>query len=192
MKSIVDEKINEIKKAMYLKAIAKFIDKSGQKDLKINELAKHLEISVGTIYNLFGSKEELYTEYLIYKLRNFLEELITNESNNPFDNLKVYLNAKYRIFLQFNVNESRPPITNDTFFFHKLDVNNHPVVNEIYFFLERQFKFLIPNSKYDYYHLSILFKKFSDGFIESYLLKKYDNENIVEETMELFLKIFKD
>ena len=38
----------------------------------------------------------------------------------------------------------------------------------------------------DYRHTVILFKKLSDGFIESYLLKKYDTKNIVEDTMRLF------
>lgn len=190
MKSKVDEKINELKKEMYLKAATKYIDSNGYKQLKVSELAKNLEISVGTIYNLFGSKEDLYSEYLILKLQSFLEELNNNETTNPLENLKIYLNAKYRIFLQIDENKNFP-ITNDPFFFHKLDVINHPIVNDIYSFVERQFKELFPKTKYDYYHLTILFKKFSDGFIESYLLKKYDNENIVDETMELFLKMFK-
>ncbi len=190
LKSFVDEKINEIKKEMYLKAAAEFIDMNGGRDLKISELAKYLEISIGTIYNLFGSKETLYSEYLIYKLKNFLLELNNKETKDPIKNLKIYLNAKYRIFLQIDKNKNSP-ITNDPFFFHKLDVINHPIVNEIYSFLERQFKELFPTCKYDYYHVAMLFKKFSDGFIESYLVKKYNNENIVNETLELFLKIFK-
>lgn len=190
MKSKVDEEIYKIRKEMYLKAAAEYIDNNGYKQLKISQLAKNLEISVGTIYNLFGSKEELYSLYLILKLKNFLEELNNNETNDPIENLKIYLSAKYKIFLQIDENENYP-ITNDPFFFHKLDVINHPIVNEIYSFLEKQFKILLPNSEYDYYHLTILFKKFSDGFIESYLLKKYNNENIVDETMELFLRILK-
>lgn len=191
MKSKVDEKINEIKKEMYLKAAAKYIDKNGYKHLKISQLAKNLEISVGTVYNLFGSKEDLYSAYLILKLENFLEELNNNETTDPLKNLKTYLSAKYKIFLQIDEYENFP-ITNDPFFFHKLDIINHQIVNDIYAYLERQFRELFPNSKYDYYHLTILFKKFSDGFIESYLLKKYDNENIVDETMELFFKMFKN
>ncbi|WP_157353120.1 TetR/AcrR family transcriptional regulator [Aliarcobacter butzleri] len=190
MKSKVDERVNEIKKEMYLKASAEYIDNNGYKQLKISELAKNLEISVGTIYNLFGSKEDLYLEYLILKLKNFLDELISNETNDAVSNLKLYLNAKYRIFIQIDRDENYP-IINDPFFFHKLDVINHPIVNDIYAYLKKQFELLFPNSQYDYYHLTILFKKFSDGFIESYLLKKYDNENIVDETIDLFLKMFK-
>ena len=190
MKSLVDEKINKVKKDMYLKAVAQFIDLNGSRDLKISQLAKHLEVSVGTIYNLFGSKENLYSEYLIYKLKRFLKELNNKETKDPIENLRTYLDAKYKIFLQIDRNK-KDPITNDPFFFHKLDVINHPIVNDIYNFLQKQFQELLPNSKYDYYHITMLFKKFSDGFIESYLVKKYNNENIVDETLELFLKMFK-
>ena len=38
----------------------------------------------------------------------------------------------------------------------------------------------------NYGHIVILFKKLSDGFIESYLLKKYDTKDIVENTIKLF------
>lgn len=190
MKSKIDEKINEMKKEMYLKAAAEYIDSNGYKQLKISELSKSLEVSVGTIYNLFGSKENLYSEYLILKLQNFLDELNDKETKDPIENLKIYLNAKYKIFIQIDKNKNYP-ITNDPFFFHKLDVINHSIVDDIYSYLKRQFILLFPNSKYDYYHLTILFKKFSDGFIESYLLKKYNNSNIVDETLELFLKMFK-
>lgn len=188
LKNRVDEKINKLKKDMYLKAAAEYIDTNGYKQLKISELSKKLEISVGSIYNLFGSKESLYLEYLILKLESFLNELKKGETDNPKENLKLYLKAKYQIFIQIDKNEDYP-LTNDPFFFHKLDVINHPIVNDIYNFLERQFKAIYPNSTHDYYHLTILFKKFSDGFIESYLLKRYNNENIVDETLELFLKM---
>ncbi|WP_419766378.1 MAG: TetR/AcrR family transcriptional regulator [Arcobacter sp.] len=191
MKSKIDEKVIAIKKEMYLNATAEYIDKNGYKNLKISQLAKYLELSVGTIYNIFGSKEDLYSEYLILKLKNFLEELNNNETKEPIENLKVYLNAKYKIFIQIDETKNYPVI-NDPFFFHKLDVINHKIVDDIYSFLQRQFKLLFPECKYDYYHITILFKKFSDGFIESYLLKKYNNSNIVDETIELFIKMFKN
>jgi hypothetical protein len=79
-------------------------------------------------------------------------------------------------------------MTSDPYFFHKLDIANHPIVLEIYEFLQRQFKHLDNSKKESYLHEAILFKKFSDGFIESYLLKKYDTHNIVENTMDHFFK----
>lgn len=185
MKSKINDELNKVKRDLYLKASSKYFDRCGYKNFKISELALELETSVGTIYNLFISKENLYLEYLILKLQTFLDKLKENETANPMENLELYLSCKYEIFIQIdnNVDET---LTNDPYFFHKLDISNHEIVEEIYEFLIRQFKALYPNSNMDYKHTVILFKKLSDGFIESYLLKKYDIKNIVEDTISLF------
>ena len=185
MKSKINDELNRVKRELYLKAAAIYFDKCGYKDFKISQLAIELETSVGTIYNLFNSKEDLYLEYLIFKLQNFLDKLNENETTNPMQNLELYLSCKYEIFIQIDNNRDKTLI-NDPYFFHKLDISNHAIVNEIYEFLIRQFKNLYPNSQMNYKHTVILFKKLSDGFIESYLLEKYDTKNIVEDTIKLF------
>lgn len=186
MKTTVDKKVNKIKKELYLKAAVEYIDNNGYKQLKISQLAKNLEISVGTVYNLFGSKEELYLEYLILKFENFFKELNQNETSNPTENLKLYLRAKYKIFIQID-KKGDYPIIDDPFFFHKLDVINHPVVTKIYHFLAKQFQKMFHKKEFeDAMHLTILFKNLSDGYIESYMLKKFDTTNIVDDTMEHF------
>lgn len=182
MKKIVEE-INKVKKELYLKESAKYIDEVGYKNFKISQLAKQLETSVGTIYNLFNSKEELYLEYLILKLHIFSQRLKENETQNSIENLKLYLQCKYEIFIQIDKNS---PMTSDPYFFHKLDIANHPIVLEIYEFLQRQFKNLDTTQSLNHLHQAILFKKFSDGFIESYLLSKYDITHIVDDTIQQF------
>ncbi|MGE0050485.1 MAG: TetR/AcrR family transcriptional regulator, partial [Arcobacter sp.] len=164
---------------------ANYFDKSGYKNFKISHLAKELETSVGTIYNLFNSKDDLYLEYLIFKLQKFMETLKENETSDPKKNLELYLSCKYEIFIQIDNNPDET-LTNDPYFFHKLDISNHQIVDEIYDYLIRQFKKLYPNSDINYKHISTLFKKLSDGFIESYLIEKYDTRNIVKDTIELF------
>jgi AcrR family transcriptional regulator len=185
MKSKINDELNRVKRELYLKAASAYFDKCGYKNFKISQLAKELETSVGTIYNLFISKEDLYLEYLILKLQSFLDKLNENETDNPMQNLELYLACKYEIFIQIDNNRDET-LTNDPYFFHKLDISNHAIVNEIYEFLIRQFKSLYPKEDMDYGHIVILFKKLSDGFIESYLLKKYDTKDIVENTIKLF------
>ncbi|WP_419770369.1 MAG: TetR/AcrR family transcriptional regulator [Candidatus Marinarcus sp.] len=184
MKKIIDE-INKVKKELYLKESAKYIDEVGYKNFKISQLAKQLETSVGTIYNLFNSKEDLYLEYLILKLELFSQRLNTTETNIPMNNLKLYLRCKYEIFIEIDKNS---PMTSDPYFFHKLDIANHPIVLDIYEFLTRQFEQICPHTKMSHMHLAILFKKLSDGFIESYLLKKYDTTNIIDDTIKQFFE----
>ena len=185
MKNKINEELIKVKKDLYLKAATEYFDRYGYKSFKISHLAKELEISVGTIYNLFTSKENLYLEYLISKLQNFLDTLKSKETNNPKENLELYLSCKYEIFIQIDKNTD-DTITNDPYFFHKLDISNHAIVDEIYDFLIRQFKEMYPNKNMNYKHIATLFKKLSDGFIESYLLEKYDTKNIVRDTIELF------
>lgn len=185
MKSEIEKRMNSIKKDLYLKEVVKYIDTHGYKKFKISELAKKLEVSVGTIYNIFISKENLYLEYLIIKLEEFLLELQTKKIDDPIENLKLYLRLKYKIFLHIDENNI-DPIENDPFFYPKLDIINHPVVKKIYDFLSEQFHIIYKNEDIDSMHLTILFKNLSDGYIESYLIKKFDTKNIVEKTINTF------
>jgi len=185
MKSAIMGEVTRLKKELYLTAAAKYFDETGYKEFKITDLAKELETSVGTIYNMFGSKEELYVEYLILKLERFLRNLNDHESSDPRENLKLYLKYKYEIFLRIDQHRNQP-ITNDPYFFHKLDVSNHIVVANIYDFLIRQFKLLLPLEHTNHMHVAILFKKFSDGFIESYLYHEFETSGIIEETIHWF------
>lgn len=185
LKTKIINEVNKIKRELYLKEIVKYIDSHGYKNFKISELAAILETSVGTIYNLFSSKDELYLEYLLIKFDNFLNKLNENKTDDPMENLRIYLKYKYEIFI--HIDESMDlPITNDPFFFHKLDVANHPVVIKLYEFLQEQFKMIFNDSKIDHIHFPMLFKRLSDGYIESYLFKKYDTTNIVEDTLNHF------
>ena len=187
MKSKINNEINRVKRDLYLKQSAEYFDKYGYKNFKISQLAKELETSVGTIYNLFNSKDDLYLEYLILKLQIFINSLNEIETSDASSNLELYLSCKYEIFMQIDKNRDTTVIT-DSYFFHKLDISNHKIVDEIYNFLIRQFKKLYPNSKMDYKHIAILFKKLSDGFIESYLLGKYDTKDVIKDTMNIFFK----
>jgi AcrR family transcriptional regulator len=179
----ITQEVNAFKKELYLKHSIEYIDKVGHKNFKISQLAKELNTSVGTIYNLFESKEELYLQYLIFKLKHFLKRLKEHEINDAMKNLECYLQYKYEIFMQIDKNK---PLVSDPYFFHKLDIANHDIVIDIYAFLQRQFQQLDGFKKKDYLHEAILFKKLSDGFIESYVLQKYDIKDIVQKTMKNF------
>ena len=182
----INQEISKIKKELYIEESIKYFDTVGFKNSKINDISKVLDTSVGTIYNIFNSKEELYLEYLIYKLRKFLHNLEKERTDDPYSNLGIYLKYKYIIFMQIDENETKPAII-DPYFFHKLDITNHPIVDNIYAYLEEQFKLMIEEPFISYRHLALLFKKFSDGFIESYILEAYDTTNIVDHTLAMFL-----
>ena len=182
----INQEINKLKKELYVEEVIKYFDDVGFKNSKITEIAKELDTSVGTIYNIFNSKEELYSEYLIYKLKRFQTNLENEKTDDPYSNLCVYLKYKYEIFIHVNEKDSSP-ITNDPYFFHKLDIVNHPIVDDIYIYLADQFEKMVEEPHISYRHIAILFKKFSDGFIESYILEAYETENIIDHTITMFL-----
>lgn len=181
MKQKINEELNRVKKELYLNAAARYFDEVGYKHFKISDLAKELETSVGTVYNLFDSKENLYVEYLVFKLEIFLADLKKNEKSDALENLKNYLNYKYRRIISQNTSN------NDSYFFHKLEILNHSVVHEIYEYLARQFRVLFPSQNINHKHLAILFKKLSDGFIVSHLYGECPENKIVEKTLDIFL-----
>lgn len=180
MKQKISEELNRVKKELYLNAAARYFDKVGYKHFKISDLAKELETSVGTIYNLFDSKENLYVEYLVLKLEIFLSELKKQEGSDALENLKTYLKYKYK-----RINDQNAT-NNDSYFFHKLEILNHKVVDEIYEYLARQLSVLLPNEMTNHKHLAILFKKLSDGFIVSHLYGQYLEEDIIGKTLDIF------
>lgn len=181
MKQVINEELNRVKKELYLNAAARYFDEVGYKEFKITDLAKELETSVGTIYNLFDSKENLYVEYLVLKLEIFLANLKEHEGSDPLENLKFYLNYKYKKYI------TPEPKTNDSYFFHKLEILNHRVVDDIYQYLARQLRMLVPFENTNHKHLAILFKKLSDGFIVSHLYGQCSAEQIIDKTLDIFL-----
>ena len=186
MKNKINNEITKIKKELYLKESIEYFDKKGYKNSKISEIATKLDTSVGTIYNIFKSKEGLYLEYLIFKLKVFLYKVLSEKSEDPMSNLAIYLKYKYEIITQIDKSSISDKIK-DPYFFHKLDIESHPVVLEIHSFIEKQFKALEIESCYSHGHLAILFKKYSDGFIENYMIEPFNTDNIIENTIEMFL-----
>ena len=186
MKRVINAELNRVKKKLYLDAATRYFDDIGYKHFKISDLAKELETSVGTIYNLFGSKEELYIEYLVVKLEKFLAKLKKLEGKDPIENLKTYLNYKYTEFTRPDY-QKETSTTYDSYFFHKLEILHHEVVDDINNYLARQIRILIPTDETHSQHLAILFKKLSDGFIISYLSDLCSSEDITNKTLDMFL-----
>ncbi|MEH7117994.1 TetR/AcrR family transcriptional regulator [Neobacillus vireti] len=57
----------------------------GYEGFSISPLAEQLEISRGAIYKYYENKEELITDYMLYKMEHFLVELKEIETIDGFD-----------------------------------------------------------------------------------------------------------
>ena len=186
MANKISKKSKLLKRKIYLKAAVKHFEDFGYENANMSKLAKELEISVGTLYKVFGNKENLYFEYIIYQIDNFVKTLNDKQTNDPISNLKLYLEYKYNYFLT-NDKSIELSLAHDPFFFHKLNTKNKHPMDKIFEYLAKQFKEILKDDKIDYIHIAILFKKISDGYTESFKIKKFDTTNVIEDTIELFL-----
>lgn len=80
-------------------ALEVFSDK-GYYDASIQDIAVRAEFAIGTIYALFGTKEELYRELLIGYVQDATVSLTTalDEGANEYEQLLNYVKAKGRLF----------------------------------------------------------------------------------------------
>lgn len=186
MPNKLTKETKKIKRELYIKASANCFEKFGYENSKISDLAKALDISVGTLYKVFDTKENLYFEYIVHQLNSFIKKLNDASINDPIFNLKLYLQYKYEPFIK-NRKSIEYTLTNDPFFFHKLNADAHHPMDAIYEFLAKQFEQVLKDDKLDYKHIAILFNKLADGYTESYMIKKFDTSNVIDETIDAFL-----
>ena len=71
----IKDKMNELKKELLLEEASKIFEEIGYEHMKVADLAKTAQVSIGTIYSLFNSKEGLYLSYIEHQINNFFLEL---------------------------------------------------------------------------------------------------------------------
>ena len=183
----ISEKLENMKKELYLEASAELFEEVGYENTTVSDIAESLDISVGTFYKTFETKENLYSEHVLHQLKSFVERLEENSTDDPMSNLKFFLHCAYEPFIK-NKNGEEVDITreNDPFFFHNLNTNDSQPMDGLYKYLEKQFKEIIKDDNLDYYHIAVLFKKLADGYTESYMIKEFDTTNVIDDTISLF------
>ncbi|MFT5660737.1 MAG: AcrR family transcriptional regulator [Sulfurimonas sp.] len=186
MGNIKKKKNTALKKKEYIKDSVKYFQEVGYEKANMSKLAKILDVSVGTLYKVFVNKENLYLEFILYQIDSFSQVLEKNQTKDPMSNLKIYLEHKYNYFMA-NKKSIELSLAYDPFFVHKLSIDKGHPMDKIFKFLAKQFKEILKDDKRDYIHISILFKKLSDGYAESFKIKKFDTSNIIDDTIDLFL-----
>ena len=186
MSNKIDEKLKKIKRELYIEISAKYFEASGYENAKMSDLAKELEVSVGTLYKIFESKENLYFEYILYQINKLVKKLNDTATDDPIENLKLYLQYTYEPFIKQRKSVEYT-LTNDPFFFHKLNADREHTMDGVFDFLAQQFEMIIKDDAVDCKHIAILFKKLSDGYTESYMIKEFDTTSVIDDTIDLFL-----
>ncbi|MEA2050846.1 MAG: TetR/AcrR family transcriptional regulator [Campylobacterota bacterium] len=185
MSKKINKQLKDIKKELILKEVSKYFEKVTYEHTKIADISKDLDIAVGTIYKLFTSKENLYYEYLMYQINNFYKELLERQTSNAKENIKLFIKLKYSYYTQKR-KAVESNILTDPLFFHKIYTGKENPMNNVYEFLEDNFKIYLEDDLQNYKQLAICFNRLSDGFIESWIAQNFDLMDEIDTIFNMF------
>jgi AcrR family transcriptional regulator len=191
MGMFIKDKITDLKKKLLLQEASRLFEKVGYEQMKVAELAKNAQVSVGTIYSFFNSKEGLYLAYLEHQIENFFAELegIAFHKNTPHEKIHTFIELKFLYYKQKR-KAIEQSATNNPLFFNTLVQQHSEAFQKIYHYLERCFMELNSHiSKEKATRLAFAINGFSDGYISLWFELNDDLMEKVDEVSELFINM---
>jgi len=165
-------KMEEFKKHTMLEEISKYFEENGFNSATIQDISKYLGVSVGSLYKLFPSKEELYSAYIIYQRELFytsLEEKCVNKE--AIECLNIFVTHKFEVYTTKRL-AVIDVLLQDPLFLMKFNLSNNDSrfskikVLEKWFSTVCQEKNLIEK---DAAKLAYLFNALMNGYVEYWL-----------------------
>ncbi len=86
-----------------LEAAEKVFAEKGFHGATIDEIARRAEFAVGTLYNFFSSKEELYTAVLVERAKQMLKlvtDIFSDSALDPVSAIERYIEKKAQFFTE--------------------------------------------------------------------------------------------
>jgi len=190
VRDIIKQKVLETKKNLVIEEISKIFENDGFSSVKMQDIANKLGISVGALYKLFSSKDELYYEYIAYQIRLFYDMLVQScpISSHPKESLERYVKLKFDLFAAKR-KAIEDPVIGDPLFFFKMNTQKSDPAKPIFEFLAELFERLDkiePLKEKNYMKLAYLFNAFTIGYIEYWI--NYDEK--LEESASVVLEEF--
>ncbi len=185
----IKEKIKEYKKELVLQKAGEFLEKNGFEKAKMADIAAYCGVSVGALYKLFPSKDELFYEYVNYQIDIFYKQLIDEfkKLESAEDRLKYFIRLKFETFME-KKQILKDTVAGDPLFFTKLNANLGNPALKVYELLSAQFE-KIPNLKTkNYLKTAYLFNAFTYGYIEYWLIYNENLSASIDEAYKLFMK----
>ncbi len=196
MKSLMKEKIRDLKREMVLEKASLCFEKEGFDATTMGEIARNCGISIGALYKLFDSKEALFYAYVEYQIGQLYEKIVEKSRGvrSPREKLQIIVEQKFEAFGE----KSRvilDPVAGDPLFFTKLSLNRKNPAQVIYDYTASLFEALaqeIPLRSQDPLLTSHLFHQFLLGYVEYWLLVGGDLRSQCASALEIFLEGIRD
>ncbi len=185
----IKKRVKEYKKELLLQKVSYLFEKEGFENVKMADIAKYCNISVGALYKLFLSKEDLFYEYVKYQIDIFYDILLSRFKtlSSPEERLKAFISLMFKTFTQ----KKRiliDTIAGDPLFFAKLNIKKENPAKKVYSLLENEFENMENIKIKDGKKIAVLFKSFVYGYIEYWLLYQKDINEMVDEAYWLFMR----
>ena len=76
----------------------KMFGRYGMQKTNLHEIARMARVAKATLYNYFGSKDQIYLEVLNLEVNDVIEKILVavDQVTSPADKLSVFLHAKFR------------------------------------------------------------------------------------------------
>ncbi len=123
MKKEMREKVKALKRQMILEEAGKYFEEEGFESLTMQTLAKRCDVSVGALYKLFDSKEELFYAYVVREYERVFEEIVRANAaqSDPYEKLLTMVKL---IFTHYSTKPKviLDPVAGDPLFFTKINL----------------------------------------------------------------------
>lgn len=186
-------KVQEMKRELILEEASSLFVKEGYENMKISELAKNTEVSVGAIYSMFGSKEGLYNQYIMGQIEYYID-IMEKELENCTDlleMLKICTKIKFTAMIE-NKNALKENLISDpTFYLHVSSDEHNPITQISIYISEKVMKPLADSfgTKRSATELFFLFDGITFGMIKYWIMTGGDLMGRVDNAVEDFLRI---
>jgi AcrR family transcriptional regulator len=192
----IKKKIQVMKRELILEEAAKLFIADGYENMKIVDLATNVGVSVGSIYTLFGSKENLYNNYIISQIEHYLSiiEEETNRYVDPVEKLKALAHIKFGAFVAHK-NALREVVINDPLFFINVSADHDDPMMKLYIYITDNIMTPLSQSiktKRSAIDMTFLFDGLSIGMIQHWIHTDGDLIERTDELIESFLLIVKE
>lgn len=190
-------KVQELKRDLILEEASKLFQNEGYENMKIADLASKVGVSVGSIYTLFGSKENLYNNYILNQIDYYLEMLENKikDVNDPYEKLKILTNVKFQAFIShknvLHLGVNHPLFYINTYNF--IDEDN--VMMDVYRFISENImeplREKVQTSKTSM-EMTLLYDSISTAMVKYWVIVNDDLMQKSDELLESFLLLVKN
>ena len=182
---MIKERIKAFKRELILQKVSELIEERGLEGLKMVDIAAACDISVGALYKLFGSKDELFYAYMEYQIDLFYRTLksIFAGVEDPLDRIRIYIELKFET-LQSKKQLLKDTIATDPLFFAKFNVTRENPARKVYTLLAEQ---LEAYGAQDGLRLAYMLSGMTRGCVEMWLAG--DGELDAKRAYESFVKM---